>query len=67
MAFPIFLSLDNGPQLISFEFVEFFKAWQFNHVKTPPHHSQSNGKAEPAVKIAKGVIKQSQRDKKDLL
>ena len=63
---PDILVSDNGPQLRSFEFVEFFKAWQFNRVKTFPYHSQSNGKAESAVKIAKGIIKKSLRDKKDL-
>ena len=62
---PDILVSDNGPQLISSEFVEFSKAWQFNHVKTSPYHSQSNGKAESAVKIAKGIIKKSLRDKKD--
>ena len=52
---PDILVSDNGPQLISFGFVEFSKAWQFNHVKTSTYHSQSNGKAESAVKIAKGI------------
>ena len=52
--------------MICSAFVEFSKAWQFNHVKTSPYHSQSNGKAESAVKIAKGIIKKSLRDKKDL-
>ena len=61
-----FLVSDNGPQLISSKFVEFSKAWQFNYVKTSPYHNQSNGKAESAVKIAKGIIKKSQRNKKDL-
>ena len=32
----------------------------------PLYHSQSNGDAESAVKIAKGIFKKSQRDKKDL-
>ena len=44
---------DNGPQFRSKTYEDFAKKWEFNHVTTSPYHSQSNGKAETAVKIAK--------------
>ncbi|XP_048251821.1 uncharacterized protein K02A2.6-like [Haliotis rufescens] len=53
---------DNGPQLTSREFAQFAKDWEFSHVTTSPYHSQSNGKAESAVKIAKNLIKKTQRE-----
>jgi len=56
---------NNGRQLVSTEFAEFSRTWQFTHVTTSPYHSQSNRKAKSAVKIAKTIIKKSQRDKKD--
>ncbi|XP_046341780.1 uncharacterized protein K02A2.6-like [Haliotis rufescens] len=56
---------DNGPQFTSREFAQFAKDWEFSHVTISPYHSQSNGKAESAVKIAKKLIKKSQREGKD--
>jgi len=44
---------DNGPQFRSQRYEDFAKQWEFDHVTTSPYHSQSNGKAEAAVKIAK--------------
>ena len=49
---PDILISDNGPQLKSSEFIKFTRTWQ-------PHHSQSNGKVESAVKIVKSIIKKS--------
>jgi len=37
--------------------MNFAKQWGFNHVTSSSYHSQSNGKAESAVKIAKGMLK----------
>ena len=62
---PDTLVSDNGLQLRSYESAYFSKTWQVDHVFTSPYHSQSNGKVESAVKIAKNIIKKS-RDKKDL-
>lgn len=63
---PDILVSDNGRQFVSSEFAEFVNIWQFTHVTTSPYHSQSNGKAESAVKIVKTIIKKSKRDKKEL-
>ena len=48
---------DGGPQFGSLEFKEFARAWEFEHHLTTPYHSQSNGKAESAVKEAKRLLK----------
>ena len=52
----IFIS-DGGPQFSSEEFQTFSKQWKFQHHITTPYHSQSNGKAESAVKEAKKLLK----------
>ena len=57
---------DNGPQFTSQEFANFAAAWEFTHSTSSPLHSQSNGKAESAVKIAKRLVKKCKRDGSDL-
>lgn len=52
---------DNGPQFSSAEFLHFARAWDFKHCTSSPGHPQANGKAEAAVKIAKNLIKKSQK------
>ena len=47
---PDILVTDNGPQFSSAEFSAFAKTWMFSHKTSSPHHPQSNGKAENAVK-----------------
>ena len=54
---PDILVTDNGPQFASAEFAVFAKAWGFDHVTSSPHHTQSNGKAENAVKTVKRLFK----------
>lgn len=48
---------DNGPQFKSADFHNFACKWEFEHLTSSPYHSQSNGKAESAVKIAKKLVK----------
>ncbi|XP_041483435.1 uncharacterized protein K02A2.6-like [Lytechinus variegatus] len=48
---------DNGPQYSSDEFKCFMEEWEIHHTTSSPHHPQSNGKAESAVKIAKNIMK----------
>jgi hypothetical protein len=48
---------DGGPQFASQQFAEFAEKWRFRHNITSPYHSQSNGKAESAVKEAKKILK----------
>ena len=48
---------DGGPQFIAWEFRDFAKSWEFQHTMPSPYNSQSNGKAESAVKIAKQLLR----------
>ena len=56
---PAEMVTDNGTQYTSQEFQEFARSWNFEHITTSPYHSQSNGKAESSVKIAKKLIKKT--------
>ena len=53
---------DNGGQFVAAWYAEFARSWEFEHVTISPHHSQSNGKAEATVKIAKKIIKKTRRE-----
>ena len=50
---------DCGSQYTSREFKAFTREYGFKHVTTSPHHHQSNGKAESAVKEAQRILKKS--------
>lgn len=57
---------DNGPQFKAVEFHQFACDWEFQHVTSSSYHSQSNGKAEAAVKIAKNMVKKCNKNQDDL-
>ena len=57
---------DDGPQYSSAHLSKFAREWEFQHTTSSPLHSQSNGKAESAVKIAKNLVKKAKRGNKDL-
>ena len=50
---------DGGPQFTAREFQSFAETWEFQHTASSPYNSQSNGKAESAVKITKWLLKRS--------
>ena len=50
---PVWVHSDGGSQFAAREFSDFSQAWGFEHTLSSPYYSQSNGKAESAVKIAK--------------
>ena len=50
------LVTDNEPQFVSRDFLKFSKEWDFEHRTSSPYRSQSNGKAESAVKQAKKIL-----------
>ena len=63
---PAVLISDNGPNFASREFGRFAKEWDFRHITTSPHYSRANGKAESAVKIAKGLVRKAKQSDGDM-
>ena len=59
---PDFVVSDNGSQFASAEFASFAKTWCFQHVTSPPHYAQSNGKAENVVKTVKRLFTKCKKD-----
>ena len=53
---PHTLITDNGPQFTSDLFKAFATKYGFNHITSSPYWSQSNGRAEAAVKSAKHIL-----------
>ena len=53
---PSHLKTDGGPQFSSHAFKEFCKCWGIQHVFSSPHHHESNGAAEAAVKAMKALL-----------
>ena len=47
---------DNGPQFESHLFAEFTKDWNIKYSTSSPRNPRSNGRAESAVKIVKGLL-----------
>ena len=63
---PATLITDNGTNFISSEFRRFLKSWDVNHITSSPHHHQSNGRAEAAVKLMKRIIKKTTKEGTDM-
>ena len=57
---------DNGPQFSSERFAKFAETCEFQHDTSSPGRSQSNGKAESAVKTAKKLMKTSELSKSEI-
>ena len=51
---------DCGKNFDSKEISQFCQRKQITHTKSSPHHHQSNGKAESAVKIAKSILRKTE-------
>ena len=59
---PLLIVSDNGPPFNSREFHKFTKEYELEHVTSSPEYPQSNGKVESAVKIAKRLIRKTNKD-----
>ena len=64
---PDVLITDNRTQFSLSEYMKFAEAWKFEHKTSSPHHCQSSGKAENAVKICKNLLKNARVDNRDPL
>ena len=64
---PLIEQSDGGPQFISAEYEQFASTWEFQHSMSSPYHTQSNGKSEAPVKIAKNLLRKSKDPMKALL
>ena len=54
---PTICFTDNSPQFICEAYTQFAKPWNFQPVTSSPYFSQSNGRAEAAVKSTKNLLK----------
>lgn len=54
---PDILVSDGGPQFTSKEFIQFSQEWCFSHVRSSPHHHQSNGQSERGIQIVKNIMR----------
>ena len=57
---------DNGPQYSSYEFADFSKQWNFQHVTSSPRYPRSNGLAERTVQTIKGILNKCKADGQDI-
>lgn len=46
----------SSPQLVNLESDGFSREWEFEQMLSSPYYSQSNDKAEPAVKITNTLV-----------
>ncbi|XP_045121980.1 uncharacterized protein K02A2.6-like [Portunus trituberculatus] len=56
---PLRLHIDGGHQFTSLDFQKFMERWGMYHIMSSPHHPQSNGHAEAAVKSVKHLIQKT--------
>ena len=56
---------DNGPPFNSQDFATFMQEYEIEHITSSPHYPKSNGKAESAVKIAKGLLRKTAEAEED--
>ena len=59
LGIPISVHSDNGVQFTAREFAIFSAEWGSDHTTSSPYHSQSNGKADSSVKLAKTLLKRA--------
>ena len=63
---PLLLITDCGTNYASREFAEFATEHGLYHVTSSPHHHQSNGRGEAAVKVVRGLLTKAELGKKPL-
>ena len=63
---PFMLVSDNGTNFTSKEFRDFVHEHRIQHILTPPHHHQSNGRAERLIQTMKAFIRKNEGEKETL-
>ena len=63
---PNYVVSDGGPQYVREKFKRFAREWDFEHVTSSPHHQNTNGKAEAAVKMAKRTMRKCKEGNGDI-
>ncbi|XP_055623224.1 uncharacterized protein K02A2.6-like [Toxorhynchites rutilus septentrionalis] len=63
---PQIVNTDNGTNFVNEEMKNMAIKWNFKHSTSSPHHQQSNGKAEAAVKIAKRLLQTADETGQDI-
>ena len=66
MVILILFRSDNGPQYTAQTFKRCSETWEFQHLTSSPGYSQSNGKAESAVKNGIFFIRRADMAKSDI-
>ena len=64
---PIIVQSDNGPPFHSSAFTCFANEYNFTTSTSSPEYPHSNGKVESAVKIAKKLVRTTNKDHKDII
>lgn len=63
---PVIVQSDNGPPFNSAAYIQFAAEYKFNITHSSPEYPQSNGKVESAVKIAKHLVRKTNKGHKDI-
>ena len=53
---------DNGPQIVSEEFLHFLRMNGVKHIRSAPYHPRTNGLAERFVQTLKQALKAAKHD-----
>lgn len=61
---PLLLITDCGTNYTSREFINFAETQGIFHTTSSPHHHQSNGRAEAAVKVVRGLLTKANMENK---
>ena len=62
---PESVNTDSGPQFADALFAEFATDWKFDHNISDPRNPRSNGQAEAAMKIIKGLLTHAKHSSQD--
>lgn len=62
---PMELYSDNGPEFASYEFSQFVKTYQFQHMTSSPRFPQSNVMVERTIQTVNKLLKKAYEDQQD--